>query len=81
MEADGLADAPLDTVAHHGLAERARHGETDARTAGCGSRTQNAAKRGPGEAGTFVINSSEIFRSQQTDTFRKTWDGKSTSRS
>ena len=31
MKADGLADAPLDTVAHDGFSQRARHCETDAR--------------------------------------------------
>lgn len=32
VEADGLADAPLDPVAHHGLTDRARQGEADVGT-------------------------------------------------
>jgi hypothetical protein len=32
VEAYRLADPPLDTVAHHGLTDRARQGEADVRT-------------------------------------------------
>ena len=32
VEADGLADAPLDSVTHHGLTHRARQGEADVGT-------------------------------------------------
>ena len=32
MEADGLADAPFNPVAHNGLADRARQGEADTRS-------------------------------------------------
>jgi hypothetical protein len=33
-------------------------------------------KEGPGEPGTLVINSAEVFGTQQTDTFRETRDGR-----
>jgi hypothetical protein len=34
-----------------------------------------SGEEGSGEFGTLVINSSEVFGSQQTNTFRKTRDG------
>ena len=46
QRADGLADAPPDAVAHHRLAERARHGEADAGTIRLRFADQKAAKRG-----------------------------------
>ncbi len=47
LKADGLAHAPLDPVAHHGFAQRARHRKPDARPAPAGPRRQKAAKKGP----------------------------------
>ena len=75
MEAHGLPDAPFDAVPRHGLAERAWRCEPDVRPdclrfAEAKSREQRA-----GKPGALVIDSSEIFRSQEADTFRKTRDG------
>ena len=75
MEAHGLAHAPLDAVPHHGFAECAGNSESDVRSHG--RRFANAERReeGAGVAGSLVINSTEILRSQEADTFRKTSDG------
>jgi hypothetical protein len=75
MKAHCVTQAPLDAVAHNGFAERARHRETDPwsvrlRLADAESREQRT-----GMPGAFVINSAEVLRSQQTNTFRKTRDG------
>ena len=75
MEAHGLPDAPLDAVPRHRLTEGAWRCEPDVwpgglRLAEAKSREQRAAK-----LGALVIDSSEIFRSQEADTFRKTRDG------
>ena len=75
MEADGLAHAPLDAVAHHRLADGARDCEADMRPIGLRLADTKSGEEGSGELGTLVINSSKVFRSQQTDTFRKTRDG------
>jgi hypothetical protein len=72
MQADGLSDAPPDAVSHHGFADGAGQGETNTRALrlrfpkakGCKQRANIAAAR--------VVNSSEIPRTQQSDTFRKT---------
>jgi hypothetical protein len=75
VEAYGLSDTPLDAVPHHRLAESPWRREPDMwpgslRLAEAKSREQRA-----GEPGALVIDSSEIFRSQEADTFRKTRDG------
>jgi hypothetical protein len=76
LKPHGIADTPLDTVACHGLAERPGSCKSDARSAGFRlAKTEGCEKR-PGKARSFVIDSSEILRSQQADTFRKTWDGR-----
>jgi hypothetical protein len=75
LKPHGFADTPLDPVAHHGLAERPGRCKANARTAGFGlAKTERGEKR-TGKARSFVIDPSEILRSQQADTFRKTWDG------
>ena len=81
MAADGFPEPPLDPVTDDGFADRARDGETDAGPAGLRLADAERRKQRAGETGTFVINPSEILRSQQTDTFRKTGDGKATFRS
>ena len=61
LEANRLADAAFDAIAHHGLAEGARNGEADPRS---GGRRVAHAKRGEkrsGEAGTFVVDPAEIL--------------------
>jgi len=71
MQADGLADTPLDAVPDHRLAEGPGCGETDMRP--IGPRLTHAKRREEGtrEAGAFIVNSAEIFGSQETDTFWK----------
>ena len=69
VQADGLAHAPLDTVAHHGFAERAGNRETDVRTVRLRLAHTESRKQRAGELEPSVINSPEIFGSQQADTF------------
>lgn len=71
MLADGLSNPPLNTVAHHGLSDRARKGETDTWPAAFRLAKTKSRKERTRNPGTFVINSPEILRSQQTDTFGK----------
>jgi hypothetical protein len=73
LEPDGFAHASFNTVAVDGFAECFGRGKADARS---GSRQFGKAESG--EQGTRmtlppVVNSSEIARSQQPDTFGKTW--------
>ena len=76
LKPHGVADTPLDPVARHGLAERPGGCKSNARSSGFGlAKTERGEKR-TGKARSFVIDSSEILRSQQADTFRKTWDGR-----
>ena len=77
VKADGLADAPPDTVAHDGFAERARHGKADMGSVGlrlADDRTPRTEGRHTAEP--VVVNPAKILGSQQTDTFRKTRDGR-----
>jgi hypothetical protein len=75
QEADGLPAAPLDAVAHDCFADGARDCKADMRPIGLVFANAKSGEEGSGEPGTLVINSSEVFGSQQTDTFRKTRDG------
>ena len=75
LEADGLADTPLDAVAHHGFAEGAGGGEPDMRSIRLRFAHTEGREQGAGETGSVVIDASEIFRSQQAYTFGKTGDG------
>jgi len=75
VKADGLPEAPPDTIAHHGMAERTGHSKADSRPIGLRFKDAKGRKKRAGVTRSLVINSSEIFRSQQTDTFRKTSDG------
>jgi hypothetical protein len=75
MQADGLADTPLDPVSQHGLPESARSSEPDVRSVRLGFAHAESGKEGPGEAGTVVVNAPEVFRTKQTNTFGKTGDG------
>jgi hypothetical protein len=75
VKADGLADAPLNTVAHHGFPEGAGSGEPDVRSIRFRFADAERREQGPGEAGSVVINAPEVFRSKQTYTFGKTGDG------
>ena len=80
LAADGLADTPLDTVTRHRLAEGTRRGETNLGTIRQFLPNAESGEKGAVEAAALIVHSSEIFGSQQADTFRKTWD-ESTSRS
>ena len=81
MQADGLADTPPDAVADHGFAEGAGCGEADMRPIGLGLTDAECRKERARETGALIVNSSEVFRSQQADTFRKSRDGSTTLRS
>jgi len=75
LKADGLADAPPDTISHHGFAEGARGREPDVRSVRFRFAHAESREKGPGEAGSVVINAPEILRSKQAYTFGKTGDG------
>jgi len=75
MAANGFPEPPPDTIPHHGLTQRTRHGETDVRSIRLRLADAKGREQGAGETRALVINPSEILRSQQTDTFRKTGDG------
>ena len=70
-----LSQAPLDSIPHDGLSDRARDRETDAWTGSFGLADTKSGEQGTSVAGTLIVNSSEVLRTQQTDTFRKTRDG------
>ena len=75
MQANGLAHPPFDAIAYNSLAERSRDCESDTWTVAGGFADTKSGEERPTMAGTLVVNSSEILRSQQADTFRKTRDG------
>jgi hypothetical protein len=74
VETHGLADTPPDAVSDHGFAKGPGSGETDVRTVGLRLADAKRREEGTRETGTRVINSPEVFRSQQADTFRKSRD-------
>ena len=59
----------------HGIAERTGCREADSRPIGLRFMDAEGREQRAGVARSMVIDSSEIFRSQQTGTFRKTSDG------
>jgi hypothetical protein len=61
MEADGLSDTPLDSIAHNGLTDRARQGETDVRTRRLCFADAERREEGAGDADPMVINTSKIL--------------------
>jgi len=71
MEADGFTHTPLDSVAHHGLAQGAGDGKTDAGTIRLRLSDAKSRKQGTGKPAALIINSSEILRTQDANTFRK----------
>ena len=75
MEADSLANAPFDAVADHGFTKGARSSEADTRPIGLRLADAERREKRARETGTLIVNSSEVFRSQQTNTFRKSRDG------
>jgi hypothetical protein len=76
LETHGLPHTPPYAIARHGLAHRARYCKADARTARFRAPQAKSREQGTGKAATFIIDFTEIFRPQDTDTFRKTWDGR-----
>jgi len=75
MQADGLADPPPDAVTRHGLAEGAGQSKADARSDGLRFAKTKRGKQRARVTVARIVNSSEIFRFEQPDTFRKTCDG------
>ena len=75
MQAHCLSQAPLDTIAHDGFAERARDGKSDTWADGFGLANTKGSEQGVSVPGTLIVNSSEVLRTQKADTFRKTSDG------
>src|SRR6516225_6206734 len=75
LQAHCLSQAPLDTVTHDGLPNRARDCETDAWSVGLRFADTESGEQGANVPGTLIVNSSKVLRTQQTDTFRKTRDG------
>lgn len=75
MEAHGLSDTAPDAVADDGFAEGPRSGKADVRPTGLRLADTEGRKQGACKTGALIIYSSEVFRSQQTDTFRKSRDG------
>jgi len=75
VQAHCLSQAPLDTIAHDGFAERARDGKSDTWADGFGLANTKGSEQGASVPGTLIVNSSEVLRTQKADTFRKTSDG------
>jgi hypothetical protein len=75
LNANRLAETPLDAVSYHRLTNGAGDGKTDARPIRPRLADTESREERPRQAGAGVVNSSEILGSQQTDTFRKTSDG------
>jgi hypothetical protein len=75
MQADGLADAPSNAIAHHCFPEGAGCRKPDMRSIRLRFAYAEGREEGTGETGSVVIDASEVFRSQQAYTFGKTWDG------
>jgi hypothetical protein len=76
LETHRLANAPPYAVARHGLPHCAWHGEADVRSPTLGASQAKSREERTGEAATFIIDFTKIFRPQDTDTFRKTRDGR-----
>jgi hypothetical protein len=75
MQAHCLSQAPLDAIAHHGFANRTGNSKSDTGAAGFELADTKSGEQGTSASGTLIVNSSEVLRTQQTDTFRKTRDG------
>jgi len=75
VAAHRLAHAPLDAVPRHGFAECAGNGESDVRSRCLGLAEAERREQRAGIAGSLLIDLSEILRSKEADTFRKTSDG------
>ena len=78
---DGFAEAPPDPVARDGIAQGARKSKSDPRSRRLRFADAERGKQGTGVLDAGVVNPAEILGAQQTDTFRKTSDKGTTSRS
>jgi hypothetical protein len=76
----GFPDSPLDAVAHHRFPDCAGDGEADFWPIGLRLANAKSREQRTRIARSAVVDSSEIFGSQQTNTFRKSRDGYTTSR-
>ena len=72
MQAHGFPDAPLDPVAHHGLAERTGDGESNLRSARFGFTYTKRREQGTRKSRSVIVNPPKILGTQYADTFRKT---------
>jgi hypothetical protein len=72
LKPHGFADTPPDPVTCHGFAERPGSCKSDMRSVCIVFTKAECGEERTGKAGSFVINSAEVFRSQQADTFRET---------
>ena len=76
VTADGFAHPPPDAISHDGFADRPRDGEADLGTVRPRFADKEGCKERTCKLGSLVINSSEVSGAQQTNTFRKTGDGR-----
>jgi hypothetical protein len=75
LQSDGLTKAAPNAVPHHGFADGAGNGKPDAWAVRLRFADGEGGKQRAGVFRARVINPSEVFGSQQTNTFRKTRDG------
>ena len=62
-QADGLADAPSDSIAHDGAAQGARHGEADTGTVGLLTADAERREQGARVPVALVVNPAKVFGS------------------
>jgi len=74
--AHGFAKPPFDAVAGHRRTEGAGNRKPDSGPCRLPLANAESRKAGARKSAALIINPSEILRSQQADTFRKTSDGK-----
>jgi hypothetical protein len=72
LKPQGFADTPPDPVTRDRFAERPGCCKSNAWPIDFRLAQTESGEEGTGKAGSFVIDSSEILRSQQADTFRET---------
>ena len=70
----GLADAPFDPIPRDGFAQGARRGDAHARAERLGLAQTEGREQRPRTPVAMIVDSSEILKSQQTNTFWKTCD-------
>ncbi len=73
--AHGFAKPPFNAIAGHRLAQGAGHRESDPGAVHFRVASAERRKTGARKSAPLVVHRSEILRSQQADTFRKTSDG------